>query len=90
MAPSVQFRVNTGPNLVAKMPEGRDRDFSGDADLDVAITGGGPGGLATAAAIYSALGQKTRIKVCLPTSAPTVATSLQAYICSIFILILQL
>ena len=50
------------------MPEGL-----GDADLDVAIIGGGPGGLATAAAIFSALGQLTRVKVCLQTSAVTMA-----------------
>ncbi|KAL3144420.1 hypothetical protein ABBQ32_004168 [Trebouxia sp. C0010 RCD-2024] len=33
------------------------------ADLDVAIVGGGPGGLATAAAILSALGEHTRVQV---------------------------
>lgn len=32
------------------------------ADLDVAIVGGGPGGLATAAAILSALGEHTRVQ----------------------------
>ncbi|KAL3154854.1 hypothetical protein ABBQ38_011396 [Trebouxia sp. C0009 RCD-2024] len=33
------------------------------AELDVAIVGGGPGGLATAAAILSALGKHTRVQV---------------------------
>ena len=33
------------------------------SDIDVAVVGGGPGGLAAAAAIVSALGPKARIKV---------------------------
>ena len=37
--------------------------MSGDADIDVAIVGGGPGGLATAAAVLSAFGSSTRVKV---------------------------
>ena len=34
-----------------------------DLDIDVAIVGAGPGGLATAAAILSAFGKYTRVKV---------------------------
>ena len=34
-----------------------------DHDIDVAVVGGGPGGLATAAAILSAFGQHIRVKV---------------------------
>ena len=33
-----------------------------DSDIDVAIVGAGPGGLATAAAIFSASGKHTRVK----------------------------
>ena len=36
---------------------------SADLDTDVAIVGGGPGGLTTAAAILSAFGQRVRVKV---------------------------
>ena len=32
-------------------------------DIDVAVIGGGPGGLATAAAVLSAFGQRIRVKV---------------------------
>lgn len=35
-----------------------------DHDIDVAVVGGGPGGLATAAAVLSAFGQHIRVKVC--------------------------
>lgn len=32
-------------------------------DIDVAVVGGGPGGLAIAAAVLSAFGQRIRVKV---------------------------
>lgn len=35
-----------------------------DFDVDVAVIGGGPGGLTTAAAILSAFGQLIRVQVC--------------------------